>query len=317
MLIGRRSPRFSRSANRPGHRYSTPRFRARLRRAFTLVEILVAFTIIGILGAMFVRIILSQSRFTDQQNAMRGARAVSRQALNILESELRMVQDSGGIDSVSADGRTIRAIVPYRFGLYCGTTATATVVSMLPVDSLTLAQSVYAGWALRSHSGTYTIITPAAPLGADAPVAATDPAQCTGTSFGQAQVRTLAINGRAGEVLDIRPVRTGTIAQPVFFFQRVTYAFQASGTFPGAWGLYRLVQGGSTEELMAPFDSTARFKYWTRGAAASVSAAPALGLIRGVDVVFAARSRYTPIGRSSPSRSTVTASIFFRNVRSN
>jgi prepilin-type N-terminal cleavage/methylation domain-containing protein len=300
---------------RPRLRVST--VSARLRRGFTLVEILVAFTIVGILGTMFVRIILSQSRFTDQQNAMRGARAVSRQALNILESELRMVQDSGGIDSVSTDGRTIRAVVPYRFGLYCGTSLGGTVVSMLPVDSVTLAQAVYAGWALRSHLGTYTVIYPGAPLGADAPVTSSDPAQCNGTGAGQAQLRLLTINGRIGEVLDIRPPRTGTLAQPVFFFQRIIYAFQASTAFPGQWGLYRIVQGGSTEEVMAPFDSTARFKYWTRGAATSVSVAPALSLIRGVDVVFAARSRYTPIGRSSPSRSTVVASIFFRNVRSN
>jgi hypothetical protein len=307
-------PWLSASARSSGRRLSAPPLG---RRAFTLVEILVAFTVLGIMGAMFVRIILSQSRFTDQQNAMRGARSVSRLALNILESELRMVQDSGGIDFASADGRTIRAIVPFRFGLYCGVSSGGTVVSMLPIDSLTLAQAVYAGWALRSHTGTYTTILPADPLGADAPVLSVDPAQCTGASAGQAQVRTLSVNGRAGQVLDIRPARSGTIAQPVFFFQRITYAFQASATFPGQWGLYRMVQGGSTEELMAPFDSSARFKYWTRGAAASVAAAPALPLIRGIDVVFAARSRYTPIGRSSPSRSTVIASIFFRNVRSN
>jgi type II secretory pathway pseudopilin PulG len=283
---------------------------------FTLVEILVAFTVLGILGTMFVRIVLSQGRFTDQQNAVRGARSVSRQALNILESELRMVQDSGGIDSASTDGRAIRALVPYRFGLYCGVSTGGTAVSMLPVDSLTLAQAHYAGWALRSHTSQYTTILPADPLGADAPVSSADPAQCTGANAGQAQLTTLTINGRSGAVLDVRPARTGTIAQPVFFFQRITYAFQPSATFPGQWGLYRTVQGGTTEELMAPFDSTARFKYGTRGAAASVSAPPALALIRGVDVVFSARSRYIPLGRTSPSRASVVASIFFKNVRS-
>ncbi|HYC52375.1 MAG TPA: type II secretion system protein [Gemmatimonadaceae bacterium] len=289
----------------------------RARRGFTLAEILVAFTVVGILGTMIVRIVLSQSRFTDQQNAIRGARAVSRQALNILESELRMVQDSGGIDSAAVDGKAIRAFVPFRFGLYCGVSTGGTVVSMLPVDSLTLAQAIYAGWALRNSAGNYTTILPGSPLGADLPVASTDPAQCTGTGAGQAQIRTLSINGRTGAVLDVRPARAGTVGQPVFFFQRITYAFQPSTTFPGRWALYRMVQGGPSEELMAPFDSTARFKYWTRGAAASVSAPPALGLIRGIDVVFAARSRYTPLGRTSPSKAMVVASIFFRNVRSN
>ena len=134
---------------------------------------------------------------------------------------------------------------------------------------------------------------------------------------GQAQIRTLTMNGRSGAVMELRPSKSATVAQPIFFFQRITYAFQPSSTFPGMWGLYRIVQGGSSEELMAPFDSTARFKYWTRGATASVATPPPVDLIRGIDIVFAARSRYTPIGRSSPSKSTVVSSIFFRNVRSN
>ena len=142
------------------------------RPAFSLAEILVTLTILGIVGAIFTRILLSQGRFADQQNALRGARMVSRQAMNILESELRMVQDSGGIDSASTDGRTIRALVPFRFGLNCGVSGANTVVSMLPVDSLTLAQAKYAGFAWRNQLGVYQTVVPAAPLGADAPTPA-------------------------------------------------------------------------------------------------------------------------------------------------
>ena len=290
--------------------------RGRALGGFTLVEILVTMTILAIFGAVFVRFLIAQGRFTDQQNAMRGARAVTRQALNLLESDLRMVQDSGGIDSVSADGRTIRALVPYRFGLYCGVSSGGMVVSMLPADSLVLAQARYTGFAWRSGRGTYTPVYPGAPQGADAPVTSSDPNQCTGAGPGQARLRTLSIGGRSGAVLDIRPVQLLAVpGQPVFFFQRITYSFAASTTFPGTYGLYRSVQGGANEEIMAPFDSTSRFRFWTSGATAAVSTIPALGEIRGVDVVFAARSRYTPIGRSSPSKSSVVASIFFRNIR--
>lgn len=284
-----------------------------------MMEVLVAFTVLGVFGTMFVRFLLAQGRFTDQQNAMRGARMVSRQALNLLESELRMVQDSGGIDSASTDGRTIRALVPYRFGLVCfnvGGSSPRTVVSMLPADSLVLAQARYAGFAWRTGTGVYTNVFPASPLGADAPAPALDPSRCWGSSGGEAQIRTLTINGRPGAVLDVRPAQPLSVqGQPVFFFQRITYEFRNSTAFPGSLGLYRSVQGGTTEEIMAPFDSTARFKYWTRGAAASVAAPPPLSQIRGIDVVFASRSSYTPMGRSSPSRSTVVASIFFRNIR--
>jgi prepilin-type N-terminal cleavage/methylation domain-containing protein len=286
------------------------------RPGFTLVEILVVFTILGIVGVMLVRILLTQSRFTDQQNALSGARRVSRQAMNVLESELRMVQDSGGIDSASTDGKTIRVLVPYRFGLNCGVSPVSltNVVSMLPVDSVTLAQARYAGYGWRSQSGTYTTV----PM-TSGPVLSTDAAQCTGVLPLQANIRTLTLNGRAGQVYDVRPVQPlAPKGQAVFFYQRITYTFKASTAFPGQYGLFRTVQmplGGISEELMAPFDSTARFKYWTRSATASVAAPPALPLIRGIDVVFAARSSYAPIGKTAPSKSTVVASIFFKNVR--
>lgn len=284
----------------------------RTRHAFTLVEVLVAFTLAGLLGAMITRFIVSQSRFTDQQNALRGARAVSRQAMNVLESELRMVQDSGGIELASADGKTIRGLVPYRFGLICGIWLARTVVSMLPIDSLTLAQARYAGFAWRNNAGAYVTVPSATP-----PASAASPAQCTGSLSSQAGIRTVSMSGRAGSVLDIEPaLPLAPMGSVVFFFQRVTYEFRASQAFVGQFGLYRTIEGGSSEELIAPFDSSARFKYWTRGAAASVAAPPALPLIRGVDVVLSGRSSYAPVGKTAPTKSTVIASIFFRNVRS-
>jgi prepilin-type N-terminal cleavage/methylation domain-containing protein len=286
------------------------------RRGFSLAELMVSMTIVGILGAIFTRIIVSQSRFTDQQNAIRGARTVSRQAMNILSSEIRMVQDSGGIDSASTDGKTVRLLIPYRFGVNCGVLGTRNVVSMLPIDSLSLAQAVYAGYAWRKPQGNYTIVVPADPTGTDRPVTAADATKCTGSGTDEARVRTLSIGGRSGQVLDITPTAPAALqGQILFFYQRIIYKFGASTAFPGKIGLWRIVQGGATDELMAPFDTSARFKYWTSGATASVSAPPALHLIRGLDVVLAAQSRYTPAGKTAPSKSTVVASLFFRNVR--
>ena len=224
-----------------------------------------------------------------------------------------MVQDSTGVDSVAADGKLIRLIVPYRFGLNCGVLGSSNVVSMLPVDSLMAAQAVYAGWAYRNSAGAYALV----PLGV-APASAADATQCTGSGAGQAQISTVTFNGRAGQVLDVGPSVATSLApvgQAVFFYQKVTYEFKASTAFPGWNGLYRTVQGGTTEELVAPFDTSARFKFWTSGAATSVSAAPARELIRGIDVVFVGRSVYTPMGKTAPAKTTVVASIFFKNVR--
>ena len=285
------------------------------RRGFSLVEMIVSMTVLAVFGTIFVRFLLSQGRFADQQNAVRSARMVSRQAMNILESELRMVMDSGGVEVATADGRTLRVLVPYRFGLNCHSTSTRMTVSMLPVDSLALAQARYAGFAWRRGTGAYVFVNPADPLGANAPGPSADAQRCWGTRANDAQIRTLTINGRPGAIFDITPPQApARVGAAVFFFQRITYAFQPSVAFPGSYGLWRTVQGGGTEELMAPFDSTSRFKYWTR-AAGSVSVPPDLWRIRGVDVVFAGRSRYTPLGRTSPSQSSVVTSIFFRNGR--
>jgi hypothetical protein len=291
------------------------RNRRRRRSGFSLAELIVAFTLLALLGATFARIMTSQGRFADQQNALRHARTVTRQGMNILLSEARMVQDSGGVDSASTDGKAIRLIVPYRFGLNCGVSGGKNVLSMLPVDSLMVAQAVYAGWAYRSAAGVYSVVTPAAPLGVDAPAASADAAQCTGSGSGQAQFRTLTLGARTGTVLDVPTVGAAPKGQAVFFYQRITYQFKTSTAFPGWNGLFRSVQGGPTDELVAPFDTSARFKYWTAGAVASVATPPALALIRGVDIVFAGRSGYTAMGKTAPSMSTVVTSIFFKNVR--
>lgn len=286
-----------------------------VRAGFSLAEMIVSMTVLAVFGTIFVRFLLSQSRFTDHQNAVRSARMVSRQAMNLLETELRMVMDSGGVEVATADGRTLRVLVPYRFGINCGTWSGRLVVSMLPIDSLTLSQARYAGFGWRAGTGAWTFVNPDDPLGANAPVVATDGSRCWGSSAGEARVRTLTINGRSGAVLDVTPAPSGARqANAVLFFQRITYAFAPSTAFPGSYGLWRTVQGGGTEEIMAPFDSTSRFKYWTRDAN-PVAVPPSLWRIRGVDIVFAGRSRYTPIGRTVPATSIVVTSIFFRNGR--
>ena len=286
------------------------------RGGFTVAEMLVAMTVLGILALAFTRLLLTQGRFADQQNAFRGARSVARQSMNVLVSELRMVQDSGFVDSAATDGKAIRVLVPYWFGLNCGVISGTQLVSMLPVDSLMVAQAKYYGYAWRAADGSYTKVFPAAPLGADAPTTPGSTAQCSGTNSGQARINVVTIAGRTGQVLQVSPTAAAApLGEAIFFFQRVTFAFKASVAFPGNLGLWRLAQGGADEELVAPFDTTARFKYWTSGASASVAAPPALGLIRGVDVVLAGVSAYPPAGKPGPAKATLVTAIFFKNVR--
>jgi hypothetical protein len=273
-------------------------------------------TVLAVLGVAFTKLLLTEGRFSDQQNAARGARSVARQSMNVLLSELRMVQDSGFIDSATTDGKLIRVKVPYWFGLNCGNVGGKTVASMLPVDSLMVAQAKYYGWAWRSANGRYYQLT-----GGGA-VTSTSPTKCTSSTGTNAGIKAVTVAGRTGQMLDLTPQPPASAPGPapqgeaVFLYQRVTYSFKASTAFPGKQGLWRLAEGGTDEELVAPFDTTARFKYWKVGASTSIAAPPALlDSIRGFDVVLAGISTYTPTGKSKPVTSTIVTSIFFKNMR--
>ena len=289
--------------------------RASCRRAFTLPEILIAIVIVAILGAALTRLVIAQSRFFAREYGARNARSVARASMNLLLTELRMVQDSGGVDAASADGRSVRVIVPYAYGLACGTTAGATIVSLVPTDTSVMALAVYGGYAWRTTAGRYTIVTPSAPQGADAPVTYGTPALCTGTGSGQAGIATLTLNGRTGSVLQLSPAAAGIAARtPVFLWQKITYAFDTSGTYPGLYGLYRTVSGGTTEEIMAPFDATARFKFYVPNQDTSQTTLPALSSIRGVDILLYGVS---PKLQSNGNRgmTKLTTAVFFQNTR--
>src|SRR5262249_23718635 len=157
---------------------------------------------------------------------------------------------------------------------------------MLPSDSAAVTLAVYKGFAWRdSASGRYHYLFPNNPTTTDIPAAAGTPATCTGSGNGQAQIRTVSVNGRTGEVLDLKSA--GPSGAPagtaVFVLQKITYSFRTSGIYPNRLALWRNVEGGRNEELMAPFDTSARFMFYADGDDAARLTPPAVSDIRGVD----------------------------------
>ena len=287
------------------------------RRAFTLHEMLISMVIVGVIGAAFTKVLVSQTRFYERETALRVARSIARGATNVLMADLRMVQDSGGVDSVTADGKQIRILVPYRFGLVCATNSNTTTVSMLPTDSGTVAYSVYMGFAYRNASGRYNYVFPNAPLSADRPAAASNPADCTGSGNGQAQISSLSTQGRTGDILDLKSSGSSgaTLGAPVFFWQRITYSFRTSSIYTNRLGLWRNVEGGVNEEIMAPFDTSTRFQFYSAGDDISRVAPPPVSDIRGLDLVLTAISPRATAGNTSNATARVSTSVFFKNVR--
>jgi hypothetical protein len=288
----------------------------------TLAEVMIALVLIGIVGAMFTGMLVAQGRFFSSQHAQRTARSVSRAPMNVLLSELRMVQNEGGVSVAQADGKRVRLKVPYRFGIVCATTGGATVATMLPVDSSISA--TYAGWAWRAGDGAYTELIANDPLGADSPRDVTGLAgegTCTAKRIHNATITIADGGARTGRVLELRPpAAAAPEVAPVFLWQYVAYEFKASTALPGSIGLYRIQADGTPAaqetEVMAPFDASARFRFFVPGRDTSQAEVPAtLADIRGLDLILNGAAAQAIAGGSANAVSRVTTAVFFKNVR--
>jgi prepilin-type N-terminal cleavage/methylation domain-containing protein len=298
------------------------------RRGFTLIELMISMIVAAVVGAALVRLTVGQSRFMDQQEAWRSARSVSRSGINRLVSDIRTVENGsaaaiGGLSAAVAGGQDFTLRVPYAFGIVCTAAGTAATVSLLPVDSAMYFAAGHSGFAVRSSAGVYTYytstVTNNAP-GAVGPVPCTTvvaPDQPIGLTTGGALP---SINGSpAGRVvaltatLNLNPVPPkGSI---VFLYRRIRYEFKASVAVPGRTGLWRtMVDGGSTEEIAAPFANTARVNFYVLNNAAAQAAVPAnLYDVRGLQLVLNGQSEQTPRGSTAPKMAQVSTSVYFEN----
>lgn len=316
--------------------------RSRLRRAFTLVEILTSLFILSVIGLAFVRLITSQARFTEGQMALRNARTVSRNAMNILLTDLRMVEDNGGLQQASRDSVTVR--VPVAFGLLCANTAGDATMQLLPVDSSMVELGYYSGWAYRdSASGIFQYEDATTPINlgdifgfhpATASnylgVAATcsnngtvgvPPVQQPGIDAISYTTSTGSVRqSRVVHVTDPITVATPNAGWPVFLYQQITYRFQPSSAYPGRIGLFRKVRsnnaaGAVIDEIIAPFDTSAKFRFYVLSADVAQDAPPAdLNTVRGLELNLAGSSPRSQQGKQAAVEGLVTG-VFFKNRR--
>jgi prepilin-type N-terminal cleavage/methylation domain-containing protein len=274
------------------------------RRGFTLTELLVGMVLMGIVGVALTKLFVSQSRFYDRQSQMRRARFVTRTAINAAVSDLRMVEATGGVVSATTTQVTVR--VPYAIGIVCANTPVQTTLSLWPVDSTVYATAGFGGYAWRDSVGNETYVEAGSSLVSDAATV------CTA-----ANVTVLA----GGRVVAVRPPLPAAlpavtaVGTPVFLIQRLTYEFKVSTTLPGRTALWRTVVGtGQTDELVAPFDSTASFGFFVAGSDTAQAAVPVpVNTMRGLQLKLAGQSERAPEGTSAPRQALAVTAVFFNN----
>lgn len=267
------------------------------RRGFTLVEVLLAVVLLGLVGAGITRLLSSQMRFFQRTTGMRDARAVSRNALNLMRSEMRMTEPLG-ITAASATSFTAR--IPYAMGVYCA----ASTATFMPIDSLINATAVFAGYAYRDtvvgSQYTYVSSTTVPTVGV--------PTDCSVTAA------ITPVSG--GPTLALSPaIVTLAAGAPVFLYQTITYSLAASTLVPGRTALWRRVAGGANEEIAVPFDATSTFRYYVSGGTTSQANAPGtLSTISGIELVLIGESERNSPGTNAPESAATRVSIFFRNA---
>lgn len=283
----------------------------RNRPGFTLVEVMIALTLTAVLGAAFMGAFVSQSRFFDHQEKVGAARAVSRGALNIMMSEMRMVEQTAGV--VSATNQQLELRVPYVFGMVCGSAAGMLTITTLPADLTAVTGLSFSGYAYRQPGGAYTYqegtvvattglatICSSAGIVPDDGGVIPDPAGGAGPG--------------SGSVVQIPLGPAVAAGTPVFLYHKVTYEFGASTSVPGGIALFRQVEGQlNPEELIAPFDTTAKFRFFESDAAAAQDAVPAsLSDITGIEIVLDAVSE-RPNADGTHQSVPLTTAVHFKN----
>lgn len=278
------------------------------RPGFTLVEVLIALTLTTVLGAAFMGAFVSQTRFFDHQEKVGAARAVSRGALNIMMSEMRMVELGGGVVPTPTN-QELELRVPYVFGMVCSTAGSLLKLTTLPADLSGLPDMDFSGYAYRMANGSYTYIE--APVTAVA-LGALDPA-------GPAECNLAGVVPGSGVVpggaVVTTPLGAGApgVGAPAFLYRKVKYEFAPSAVVSGI-ALWRHVDGEpNPEELIAPFDTTAKFRFFESDAAAAQDAVPAaLNTITGIEIVLDALSE-RPNSDGTHQVVPLTTAVHFKN----
>jgi hypothetical protein len=169
----------------------------------------------------------------------------------------------------------------------------------MPADSLMYASATPMGIARRLLGGDYTVregITV---------TSTTDTASCVTEGIRRVP---------NGTWISISPSVSVPDGYLFYLYQTVAYRFGASSDLPGRIGLWRRVNNGAYEEMVAPFDSTARFRFLVGANPQPTDVVPAdLSTVTGLELMITAQSYVMPQGKSAYATFELPIQIHFLN----
>lgn len=274
------------------------------RKGLSMTELLIGMVMLAIVGMALTKTLRSQARYFDHQKTGNLARAVSRGPINRVVSDLRMVEARGGVYGASATELHVR--VPYAMGVVCGPgpNNNATHISLLPVDSAMYAAPGFSGYAWRGGDGVYRYRE------GNQTKDVGDLGVCTAAQIG-------TLTDQNAKVIKISPLLpdTASYGTPVFLYRKIKYWFGPSQMVAGTTGLFRTrMENSQTEELSAPYDASARFRFFVGTSLVAQDNPPAdLSTLRGIELDMIGMSERAPSGGAFKQKAPFITAVFFKN----